>query len=206
MITAKHHWLIYPLFQWLTGFLLRQNFSTIHFDGDGPQGEGAVLVVANHCSWWDGFWVQYLNNKRIHRTFHVMMLKEQLQKHWYFQYTGGFSVQKHSRDALASIHYTVELLNNNENMVAVFPQGEIHSLYDNQLHFQSGITHIVSACGNQTQVLLVVNLVDYFSDAKQHLYTYTIPFTAEQLKTKNIEEEYNRFYTEVLNKHKTKTS
>jgi len=206
MIKAKHHRAIYPLFQWLCRFMIKRNFCCVHLEGEFNDNGHSVLVVANHISWWDGFWVEYLNYKTIHRTFHFMMLEEQLKKHWYFQHTGGFSVKKNSREILESIDYTVELLEKDKNMVLMFPQGKIHSSHNNSVHFEGGIQKIIRKCKDETQVMFVVNITDYFSDAKPHLFIYTKTGTADLLINRNIEEEYNLFFTEVLNTHKTKTS
>lgn len=206
MIKAKHHRFFYPLFLWLSRFMIKRNFCSIHFEGEINDNGHSVLVVANHVSWWDGFWVEYLNHKKIFRTFHFMMLEEQLKKHWYFQYTGGFSVRKNSREILESIDYTVQLLEKDKNMVLMFPQGKIHSSHNNSVRFERGIQQIIKKCHDKTQVLFVANFTDYFSDSKPHLFIYTKTGTAGFLKNKNIEEEYNLFLTEVLNQHKTKTS
>ncbi|MBP6662223.1 MAG: lysophospholipid acyltransferase family protein [Paludibacter sp.] len=206
MIKAKHHKIILPLFKWLSRFMINRKFSSIHIDGKFDDNGHSVLVVANHISWWDGFWIEYLNHKTMFRTFHFMMLEEQLKKHWYFQHTGGYSVKKKSREMLESINYTVELLEKEKNMVLMFPQGKIHSSHNSSIRFESGIQQIIKKCKNETQVLFVANLTDYFSDAKPHLFIYTKICIAGSLKNSNIEEEYNLFLTEVLNQHKTKTS
>jgi 1-acyl-sn-glycerol-3-phosphate acyltransferase len=206
MIKAKHHSVISPLFKWLARFLIKRNFSSIHINGIFKDNGHSVLVIANHVSWWDGFWVEYLNQKIIHRRFHFMMLEEQLKKHWYFQHTGGYSVKKNSREIIESINYTNELLRNSENIVLMFPQGKIHSSHNSAVRFEKGIQHIVAKCDDKTQVMFMANFTDYFSDAKPHLYIYTKTLSVASLRNACIEEEYNRFYTEVLNQHKILTS
>ncbi|MDP4273482.1 MAG: lysophospholipid acyltransferase family protein [Bacteroidota bacterium] len=186
--------------------MMKRNFCSIHIEGEFNDNGHSVLVVANHISWWDGFWVEFLNHQRIHRKFHFMMLEEQLKRHWYFQYTGGYSVKKNSRDIFASIDYTVELLSKDENLVLMFPQGKIHSSYNSSVRFQKGIKQIINKCTDETQVLFVVNITDYFSDAKPHLFVYIANFLAGSLRESNIENEYNQFLSQVLNQHKTKTS
>ncbi len=206
MIKASHHILIYPLFKWLTRFLLRRHFCSIQIDGEFNDKGGPVLVVANHISWWDGFWVEYLNQKIIHRKFYFMMREEQLKKHWYFQHTGGYPVKKNSRKIAESIDYTVELLSKNENLVLMFPQGKIHSAYNYSIRFESGIRRIVTQCHDATQVVFAANFTDYFSSIKPHLFIYIKTYPAVFLKNSNLEEEYNLFFTAVLNLHQTKTS
>jgi hypothetical protein len=135
-----------------------------------------------------------------------MMLEEQLKKHWYFQYTGGYSVKKNSREILKSIDYTIELLKTNENLVLMFPQGKIHSSHNTSIHFESGVQHIVAKCSDDSQIIFVANITDYFSDANPHLFIYVKTYSAMFLKTKNLEDEYNLFFSGVLDQHNIKTS
>ena len=206
MIKAKHHIAIYPLFKWLTRILIKRNFCAVHVEGYFADNQKAILAIANHISWWDGFWVEYLNQKIAQRRFHFMMLEQQLKKHWYFNYTGGYSIKTKSREVVKSIDYTVELLHNQENIVLMFPQGKIHSAYNSDIHFEKGVQHIVNKSPDDMQVLFVANFTDYFSDAKPNLYIYYEAYSALFLKKNDIEKEYNLFYTRMLNKHKIKAS
>ena len=97
MIHAKHHPVIYPIFRGLTRFLLHRHFNNINIEGKIKNSNKAILLIANHISWWDGFWMMQLNLKQGHHKFHFMMLEEQLKKHWYFKYTGGFSIKKKNK-------------------------------------------------------------------------------------------------------------
>ncbi|MDD2411284.1 MAG: lysophospholipid acyltransferase family protein [Bacteroidales bacterium] len=206
MIKSKHHIVIYPLFKRLTQYLLKRKFKSIDIQGEYNDTGKPVLVIANHIGWWDGFWLMHLNLKILHRKFHFMMLEEQLKKHWYFQYTGAFSVKKHSRSVVESINYTTELLNDSKNMVFMFPQGEINSLYNNVMHFEKGIQRIIEHCHDEVQVIFVANLIDYFSNSKPSLYIYMQTDSSQNLKDKSIEKEYNKFYNNILDIQKTKTS
>jgi len=206
MIQAKHHIIIHPMFKWLTAFLLRRTFSSIHIDGNFKDNGKPILVIANHISWWDGFWMMHLNLKVLHRKFHFMMLEEQLKKHWYFQYTGAFSVKKKSQSIIESLHYTEKLLCKPDNMVFLFPQGKINSLYNNTIHFESGVQRIIEQAKDDLQVLFVANLLDYLSDSKPNLFMYIKGYLAKDLKGKLAENKYNNFYDKVLSQQKLKTS
>lgn len=206
MIKAKHHIVIYPLFKWLTGFLLKRNFNSVNIEGIFNDNGKPVLIIANHISWWDGFWIMYLNLKTLHRRFHFMMLEEQLKKHWYFQYSGAYSVKKKSRSIVESIIYTTKLLQNSENMVFMFPQGEINSLYNNSIKFEKGVLRIIEQCSEDVQVLFVANLLDYFSNPKLNLYIYIKSYSIKYLKEYSVETEYNKFYDSVLSLQKVKNS
>jgi len=206
MIKAKHHPVIYPIFKWLSRFLIKRNFNTVQIETDYIENDCPVLLVANHISWWDGFWMEYLNQKILHRKFHVMMLEEQLTKRRYFRYAGSYSIKKNSREVKESIDYTIDLIKNRENMVLMFPQGRIYSAYNYTIHFEKGIQQILKKCRDDLQVVFTANFTEFFSDAKPTLYIYTYTRSAAYLKNKDLETEYTRFYNRTLDKHKQRES
>jgi len=206
MIKAKHHKVIYPMFQWLSKFLINRNFNSVNISGEFADNGKSILVIANHVSWWDGFWVDYLNQKIMKRKFHFMMLEDQLKKHWYFCYTGGYSVKKKSRSILNSISYSVMLLQQPENLVLMFPQGEIHSIHNDAVVFENGVERIIKKTAPETQVVFVANLIDYFSDSKPNLFIYFKLVLSQDLQKTTVENEYNTFYQQSLNSQKNKTS
>lgn len=206
MIKAKHHKVIYPMFQWLSRFLINRNFNSVNINGAFADNGKSILVIANHVSWWDGFWVNFLNIKLLNRKFHFMMLEVQLKKHWYFRYTGGYSVKKKSRSILNSISYSIELLQEPENLVLMFPQGEIHSIYNDAVVFENGVELIIKKTAPETQVVFVANLIDYFSDSKPNLFIYLKSLLAQDLQKTTVEKEYNTFYQQSLDFQKNKTS
>ncbi len=203
MIESKHHFVIYPMFKNLTRFLLKKNFSKIETDGVFEDKGTPVLVIANHISWWDGFWIMYINLQIIHRKFHFMMLEEQLKKHWYFRYSGAYSIRKKSRGTIESLNYTTGLLNDSSNMVLMFPQGIINSLYNSDIRFEQGIQRIIEKSRDDLQVLFIAIFPDYLSKPKPCLFIYLKPFYAKYFKQRSVESEYRYFYKNSLNKQKT---
>ena len=206
MIQAKHHAVIYPIFRLLTRYLMNHKFHSVHIEGDFEDTGKPVLVIANHVSWWDGFWILYLNIKVLRRRFHFMMLEEQLKKHWYFQYIGGYSVKKKTRSIVESIGYTIELLRDNGNMVFMFPQGEITSMHNHDIKFEKGAQRIVDGSSDDVQVLFMANFIDYFSDPKPNLYMYLQKLSGQELKESTVESAYIKFYIQSLNTQKIKVS
>lgn len=206
MLKAKHHIVIYPLFQKLTFLLLKRHFNKVLIQGEFNDNGKAVLIIANHISWWDGFWLMHLNLQTLHRKFHFMMLEEQLKKHWYFQYTGAYSVKKKSRSIIESLNYTLHLLDEDQHMVFMFPQGKIHSLYNDEIIFERGVQSLIERADNDLQVLFVANLVDYFSESKPSLFINIKTHLAKELKDNRAEEAYNAFYHQILSEQKIKVS
>jgi 1-acyl-sn-glycerol-3-phosphate acyltransferase len=113
-------------------------------------------LVSNHLSWWDGFWAMYLNIKLFHRKFYFMMLENQLKKHMFFNRTGGYSIKKGSKSIIETIEYTAHLLSDKQNLVLLFPQGEIQSLYTHVFRFENGIGHIMKKLTGKAQIIFLV--------------------------------------------------
>lgn len=199
IIKSKHNFFIYNFFNKYAVSKTNKVFEAVHIAGNYKKQDKALLVIANHISWWDGFWIMYLNKKIFNRKFHVMMLEEQLKKYWLLNHTGGFSVNKKSRSIIETLQYIVELLEDKNNLVLIFPQGEIKSIYDNNIRFEKGLDWIIKKAEN-IQVIQVANFIDYFSKPKPSLYVYL-----EELfisKNRSIEEAYQQFYFKCIEKQK----
>src|SRR4029078_9939760 len=96
----------------------------------------AILILSNHFSWWDAFFMVYLNIRLFKKRYHVMMLEEQLKKFRFFSHGGVYSVKKKSRDMIESLDFTCHLLENKKNLVQLFPQGDIQSQHVKYITFQ----------------------------------------------------------------------
>lgn len=206
ILKAKHNTLIYPFFKWFSLWIIKLHFRPVLVMGKMEDRKLPVLLIANHVSWWDGFWAMYLNVKVFRRKFHFMMLEKQLRKYWYFQHSGGFSVNKKSKGALESLQYSAELLQNNQNLVLLFPQGKIHSVYNCTFVFEKGLERILQGCTNPVQIVFLANLIDYFSNAKPGLYMYVHEYSNTSGTVEDIQKEYNEFYGQCLEKQKNLTS
>lgn len=206
MIKAKHHFFIYPFFELYSLIKIKMNFSEVHILGELNHSNKALLIIANHISWWDGFWIVYLNLKKLHRRFHFMMLKEQLEKNWYFKYAGGYSVERKSRSIIESLDYTAWLLNNPKNLVLMFPQGEIKSMHEQEMVFEKGIQRIIEKASNEIQIIFVANMIDYFSAPKPGLYMHIKSYSGNLFYKNTLESEYKIFYRSAVNRQKKLTN
>ena len=79
MLEAKHHFFFYPFFQHYSSWKIGRNFHEVKVIGTFDDQQLPILLLANHVSWWDGFWIMNLDMKVLKRKFHFMMLEEQLQ-------------------------------------------------------------------------------------------------------------------------------
>lgn len=126
-----------------------------------------------------------------------MMLEEELRKNWFFQYTGGFSIRKESKSIIETFDYTAELLSDKNNLILMFPQGNIKSIYQNSFIFEKGIDKILQRTKNDIQIIFQANLIDYFADSKAHAFLNIYDYTGSH-QLEELEKAYNIFYKQCL--------
>jgi hypothetical protein len=194
MIKARHHRFLYPFFEWYGYFLMKMHFKSINITGNYIKDDLPVLVISNHFSWWDGFFISTLNRKIIHKKFHVMMTEEQLLKYWYLSYTGGYSIKKRSKSCFESLRYTISLLEKSENMVTIFPQGRFEPVYMQPLRFQKGIEWVLKHLNNEIRIIFAANLIEYSDSAKPELNIVFKEYACKNKDITEIQDDYNQFY------------
>lgn len=204
ILKASHHPVIYPFFQLYSLWKIKWNFHRVFISGDFQEKDMPVLLISNHISWWDGFWVVYLNIKLFHRIFYFMMLEEQLRSRMYLNKSGGYSVRKGSRSIVESIGYTSELLKDKKNLVLMFPQGRIESMHNHTIRFEKGIEHVLRKSAGKVQIMFLVNLTDYFSNQKPGLYMYLREYDGTDFSSETLQEKYNSFHEECVAENMSK--
>ena len=203
MIKARHTRTGVWFFRKYSGFFLGRNFKSITIEGDYIDSNKSFLVISNHFSWWDGFIQLVLNEKVFKKVFHVMMLEEQLKLFMILNKAGAFSIKKQTRDIIESLGYCTELLENNRNLVLIFPQGEIQSLYTQTFVFEKGLNLLLK--NENASLIFNVNLVDYFSDKKPHLTIYYKEYVYDKNTTlRDIENSFNSFASDCRIKQKAR--
>ena len=200
ILKAKHNRLFLYFSNRYAVWKIKKHFDSIKIIGEFNEKNRPVLLISNHISWWDGLWAIYLNFKIIERKFHFMMLEEQLRKFWFFNYIGGYSINPKSKSIIESLRYTAELLSNKNNIVLVFPQGEIQSMHNQKIHFEKGIHYILKNIENQIQTLFIANFVDYYSKPKPTLNIYIKEVSYKNSGIEEIQNYYNSFYNECVEK------
>ena len=212
MIKARHTWFHVRFFRWYTNYRIDRNFSSVHIHGQLPDQSGKpLLVIGNHFSWWDGFFILWLNNRHLGRKFHVMMLEEQLRKNMILNKTGAFSIRRGSREMAESLGYAREILagslqpvsspdtagSKTPPLLLMYPQGKIQSQHTRPLTFEKGVERITRGLEGKLTILMVVVLTDYFSDQKPQLHFYLKEYPFESsLSVKELETAFNLFLDE----------
>ncbi|WP_297097275.1 1-acyl-sn-glycerol-3-phosphate acyltransferase [uncultured Draconibacterium sp.] len=197
IIKAKHNFVLDPFFRYYVLWKMKRHFQSFTINGVVQDKSLPILLICNHVSWWDGIWTLYVNQQLFKRKYHFMMLEEELRKNWFFQYTGGFSIKKQSKSVFETFNYTAELLSDERNMVLLFPQGNIKSIYQNKFVFEKGIEKILQRTKNDIQIIFQANLIDYFADAKPNAFFNLHNYSGAWNSTE-IENAYNTFYKQCL--------
>ncbi|ASB49846.1 lysophospholipid acyltransferase family protein [Alkalitalea saponilacus] len=197
MIKACHHWLYDTFFNFYIHRILKKDFHSINIYGEwDAAGDNSQLIIGNHVSWWDGFWVYYLNKRLLKKQFHAMMLEEELKARRFLSKIGCFSVHPGKRSVVESLNYAVELLQEPGNLVLLYPQGRIASFSAGVLPFEPGIEYIAKKSGIK-QVLFYVALVDYFSNRKPVLSLYLGKGEWNESTETSIENQFAEFYSDA---------
>lgn len=199
ILKGKHHFLLDPFFRNYVLWKMNRNFHSIKISGNIEDRDLPILLICNHISWWDGIWALYVNQTLFRRKYFFMMLEEQLRKNWFLNYAGGYSITRNSRGVLESIDYTLELLKSKKNMVLIFPQGEIESMYKKRFDFKKGIEHILKRLENEVQVVFLANLIDYHQNKKPAVYSFLHEYKGSS-KLTEVEDDYNKFYEKCISK------
>ena len=179
---------------------IRFRFHDFHIMGDIiPRSNQSILLLGNHISWWDGFWPLYVNHQLFHKEYYVMMLEKELSQRQFMRQGGAFSIQPGSRSMLESLQYTRKLLENPENLVLMYPQGKIHSIYDTEIEFAPGIERILKKTQGSVQVVFFAAFVEFLSQSKPTVFfrmqAYELP---DSLAKGELAEAYQRYYEEAL--------
>lgn len=201
MITARHNILVYNFFRLYARLKIRKNFRATVLQGDTALSGKAVLLLSNHTSWWDGFWALYLNMIHFKKRYHFMMDESELRKRWLFSLSGGFSIRSTSRSLFESLHYTEELLKDNNNLVVIYPQGKLYSSHTASVTFKRGIERLRFDRDAAPDVYFLVQLTDYFEHEKPTLYLYLEKASAQVVANREYELAYNRFYSKCIEQH-----
>lgn len=191
MIKARHSAWRSKVFNVFVKNLLCWHFREIKIEGQySPQGK-STLLIANHFSWWDGFFAWYLNQKIIRRRFHVMMLEEQLKQRPFFIRVGALGIQKGRREILDTLRYTADILSEPGNLLVMFPQGAIQSQHTPYLSFQKGVEEILRQTRSTPDILFCAVLVDYYSFRRPSLTFHLRPFQIYHADIHTLEYGFN---------------
>jgi 1-acyl-sn-glycerol-3-phosphate acyltransferase len=161
MIETRHQRWAHFIFRSYLHRLFRRNFHSIHLLGEIPEHrtDQPVLLLPNHSSWWDGFFIYLVNQKIFKRPIYLMMLESQLKNYPFFTRVGAFSIDpQRPKSVMSSLNYSRKLLDlpvSPAPLVCLFPQGELRPNFVRPLGLENGYKWIVSKV---TKPLTIITL------------------------------------------------
>lgn len=85
-----------------------------------------VIIVANHHSWWDGFFAVLLAGETPGRPTYLAQEEQHLRRYLFFCYAGVFGIDLTSPGAsLPGLRYALRLLRRPRSVVWIFPEGKL---------------------------------------------------------------------------------
>ena len=195
------------VFDWFIFRMMRRDFSAVHLLGSLPKvSEGTrVIFVANHTSWWDGFFLF-----RIHRLlapkqqlFTVMLAREFYQTFW-FRVIGILPITPGSTGSIRQLlRRLVSLKNTPETsgfLCSIFPQGEIKPSFIRPLGFSDGLRGVAAAMAPVTILPIGIHIEPMCDRRPQAFLTVGNPMAhiSGSLDIEPVEAELTRVLDELL--------
>ena len=136
-----------------------------------PPRDVPLIVVGNHGTWWDGFFVYVLNKEVLHRRLYVMMLEEQLRKYPFFRRIGAFGISQGKVGGVrAALSYSSDLLGDPSHCLCMFPQGTMHRLHDRPLGFRRGLATILALYGGEASLLPLAIACEFLGERRPEAF------------------------------------
>src|SRR5690606_7317250 len=167
----------------------------------------SYLLMCNHFSFWDGFWAAHLalhgvHKKRNLRGFYIVVLKKQLQKNPWLRYFGGFSIAPGKASVNESLDYAAELLSQPGNLLLMYPQGNLESIYVRKIEMKDGLNYFVPKIKGNCQLIWSSNLIEYFESLKPSVHFHMLDCgTNHDFNFDALVSKINAHHREAIQKH-----
>jgi hypothetical protein len=99
---------------------------------------------------------------------------------------------------LQTFGYIRELLSNPENLVVIFPQGQIYSLHQREILFEKGIFKALEGLEDAYEIWFSVALPEFGNQPKPCLHGYLKKYDHGAVKGDEIEAAFQAFYQDTL--------
>lgn len=199
MYQPRKNSFIFNFFSWYISFIIKKDFSSFDHESPAFKKETAILVLANHFSWWDGFFLFYINKKIFKKNFHVLVNANNYKKVGFLKYLGAFAAENKGKDVLETLNYAGKLLDNPSNLVLVFPQGKLFSNHVKSISFEKGVMQMINASQKKISIVFAATFIDYFSKRKPSAYTYLQNWESEEyISLQLLKSAYNKHYDHAV--------
>ncbi|MCX3266912.1 1-acyl-sn-glycerol-3-phosphate acyltransferase [Pedobacter agri] len=191
--------LIFNFFSWYIQFIIKKDFSAFNYDRTDIKADSSILLLSNHFSWWDGFFIFYLNKKIFKKKFHVLVNSDNYNKVGFLKYLGAFAAENRGKDVLETLSYAGKLLDNPENLVLIFPQGKLHSNHEKNIDFKKGVMQVINSSKKKVSIIFSATFIDYFSKRKPTVNIYLQHWENEEyVSLQLLKSAYNKHYDQSL--------
>ncbi|MEJ2052909.1 MAG: lysophospholipid acyltransferase family protein [Calditrichaceae bacterium] len=176
MIKASHKWTAEKIFHTYVYRLLRKHFTSITLFDEFPEIDPILptLLIPNHNTWWDGFFIYFLNDRIIKQKIYLMMFEQQLKRYPFFSQVGAYGIYpENPKAALTSLKYTLEILNepaSPKSLVCIFPQGELQPWHPKGLKFKPGIEWIIRKWQKPVNLIPLAMRAEFLDDQLPRLF------------------------------------
>ena len=173
MIEADHQKWAELVFDIYLKRILKKSFYDFRIINDLPNIDKSksLIVTPNHFSWWDGFFVYWLNKKILNKKLFIMMLEEQLKRYWFFQKIGCYSIDLNdSKKMFTSLKYTLGLTQIPENVIIIYPQGEIQSYELRPFELKDGVDFLAKKSKSDFQIIPIAFKIHYTNERLPIVY------------------------------------
>jgi len=199
MIPARRSNILSNWFAIYMRYRMRKAFKQVVVMPFTPKPGHSILLLCNHFSWWDGFFGNYLAYWHLKRKLYIMMQQDHLEKRMLFNLFGGFSIEKGSRETIKSLWYAADLLNDPENLVVVFPQGELMSNHATEVIIERGIERLIKHIKGPCQIVYSCVLIDYFESLKPSAYIHLFDCgIANEVQFDDLVKNINLYHQQAL--------
>ena len=157
--------------------LFKKHFHAFHLLNNLPETdpELPLLLLPNHSTWWDGFFIYHLNEKHFKRPAYLMMLERQLSRYRFFARVGAYSVDpQHPKSIFISLKYTISLMQKHQHpaaaLICIFPQGELQSWGNRPLRFKRGVDWILKRYRAPVNMLPLAMRIEYLGEQRPDVF------------------------------------
>lgn len=146
--------------------MLENRFFALRYKGDekffNRDENIPTIAFAPHTNWWDGI-VGYNITRRVFGK-EIRLMVEELNRFPLLRRAGAFSVNKKSPQAsMKALQYSVDVIEDLNNVLYIFPQGIIKPPNFRPMEFQTGLAYVAQkAVKKYGKVNLVPIGVNYF--------------------------------------------
>ncbi|MDX1950633.1 MAG: lysophospholipid acyltransferase family protein [Verrucomicrobiota bacterium] len=187
-VASRHTPAISPFllrwFTWYSRHYVKRHFHSLRVSRTGlpPDTQGLpLLLYSNHASWWDPLVCLLLKQQFFpERNGYAPIDAAMLEKYSFFRHLGFFGIDPHSaRGAAQFLRTAEELLQSENNLVAVTPHGRFADARERPVRLKPGLAHLARRVERTLFLPLAIEYVFWDERLPEILVRFGKPIRAE---------------------------